>query len=247
MLTLYPSTIRYIGNSPVLIQKIKEYLKHSGYDMTHYHDAPADGACDYFFIIDPIEQETKRLRLQELWKRELQKQASSVKMLVFDWWACDCNGFISPMDIPSSMPKLLEMARPLYDIEECQHCHQIMENGMNHLFKPHGDVSPLIKARYNISSMIGNIEKRNFSNIQQIFNDVQKIFTYYEGVLSESEFITIQTPYKDDFQKLRQHLAAWRHGLVISKDTTNMENIWKDMGNCIKEINLIKANIGFKD
>ena len=107
--------IRFVGNSPVLTQKIGDYFKSFGLDMTHFNESP-NAECDYLIVIDPTEQALKRMRMQELWKNELLEKHLNAKMLVIDWWTCHCNGFVSPMDIPSNLDNFLARAPSVKDV-----------------------------------------------------------------------------------------------------------------------------------
>lgn len=236
--------IRYIGNSPVLIDKFKAYFEHQ-IEIDHYYNASKDEPFDYFLVIDPIEQDIKRIRMQELWKRTL-TSTPSVKMLVIDWWQCTCNGFVSPMDIPARLPDLLARAVPIDDIKHCKHCHKQMKEAINPLFEPHGDKSPLINVIQPIVGLIDSLKSNNPSLVYERRDSIRKEFQRYEKALEDNERIINETPFKDELLAIRLDITIWTPQ-INSKEVNVFKAMKEDIGRHTRKLDDIQNNIGFKD
>ena len=235
--------IRYVGNSPLLIDKFIAYFKHQ-MDIVHYHEAPnKDEPFDYFLIIDPIEQEIKRIRMQELWKRTL-TSTPSVKMLVIDWWPCSCNGFVSPMDIPPHLPKLLSKAVAISDIKHCTQCHQQMKEAIHPLFEPHGDVSPLIKVIQFIEGIIEHLKNNNTSLVNERRVAINKEFQRYQKTLSGNQTIIEQTPFKYELFTIDSDITKWTQ-LLGTSDRKIFREMEEGIKNHISKLSDIRKEIGF--
>lgn len=237
--------ICYIGNSPLLIRKFKEHFNHQ-IEIAHYHDMPIDALFDYFVVIDPIEQDIKRIRMQELWKRQFKATNPSVKMLVIDWWPCCCNGFMSPMDIPENLHDFLANAVSIQDSEHCKHCHRKMKKEIDPLFEPHGDISPLIKSIQPIDGISEYIKKKNqkFVNERRLFAEEE--FNNYEHILRKNETIIDQTPFKNELMAVSAQLQIWKSQLQ-SNEAKVFENMKKEVNAHIEKLRNIKKTIGFMD
>ena len=198
--------IRFVGNSPVLGQKVREYLNSHGLTMTHYNQA--NGAeCDYLIVIDPTEEAIKRMRVQELWKTELQEKHTQAKMIVLDWWACRCNGFVSPMGIPKQIERFLDIAQPVNEVSNCKYCHAQTRAGIRHIFKSHDEQAPLFGIQNELASLIDYLNRGNKMAASKALEELRSRALIYQKDLDERiNIIAVETPFINDFYRIKEYL-----------------------------------------
>jgi hypothetical protein len=235
-----------VGNNPVLVRKVHDYLHHNGLKMTHYNKA-SNRQCDYFIVIDPIEESIKRMRVQEVWKEELKEKHSEAKMIVLDWWVCRCNGFISPMEIPTLVDDFLAIGQPLNEIETCAICHTKSKAGIQRIFNSHGELSvkPLIEIQNALAGLVNDLMQPD--NDYALYNamDLQKKVEAYQLEFKRTIAISLETPFYNLFNQVQDFLKRLAAHIIPDPSLRNewqIQNMNEEVQSLIERINLIGKN-----
>jgi hypothetical protein len=236
--------IQFVGNNLDLVRKMHEYLSENGLKMTHYNqDVHAE--CDYLIVIDPTEEAIKRLRLQEIWKDELREKHTQAQMIVLDWWTCECNGFVVPMGIPVQIDRFLALAQSINNVTYCPKCHAKTKTGIQHIFKPHGRQAPLFDIQNDVASLVNQLKiKGKF--VEKFLEDLRNGVSVYQKELEERiGIIAIETPFKSDFDKIKDYLNRLSHQIKFHKtdlDLLELESLDKEASELLEYINSVGRN-----
>jgi hypothetical protein len=238
--------IRFVGNSPVLVGKVHDYLYLNGLKMTHYNKA-TNRQCDYFIVIDPIEEAIKRMRVQEVWKEVLKEKHSEAKMIVLDWWVCHCNGFISPMDIPTQIDDFLAIGQPLNEIAICSTCHAKSKEGFQRLFNSHGalSVEPLIEIQNALAGLVNDLMQSDNDYALRNAMDLQKKVEAYQIEFERVITISLETPFCNLFSQVQNFLKRLIGHIIPDPSLGNewqIQNMNEEVQVLIERIALIGTN-----